>query len=115
MKDEQKERKGPSHINDRKGKSLWQQEKRRRTYICIRTGKKEREWWPYDNGEEYVTKIFRKFSNKEFEVEHEKTTKEYWGNYAPTKKFRLYKIFQATINGKKTRFVHFYRDHYRNE
>ena len=54
-KEEKKERKGPSHIYDRKGKSPWQQEKRRRTYMCVRTEKKEREWPTHDNGEEYVT------------------------------------------------------------
>ena len=55
--EEKKERKGPSHIYDRKGKSPWQQEKRRRTYMCVRTEKKEREWPTHDNGEEYVTML----------------------------------------------------------
>jgi len=27
----------------------------KRTYVYVRAEKKEREWWPYDNGEDYVT------------------------------------------------------------
>jgi len=50
---EQKERKDPSHIYDRRGKV--DDNKRRRTYICLKTEKKERERWTYDNEVKYVT------------------------------------------------------------
>jgi hypothetical protein len=32
-----------------------EKEKRRRTYVYVRAEKKEREWWTYDDGDDYVT------------------------------------------------------------
>jgi hypothetical protein len=32
-----------------------EKEKRRRTYVYVRAEKKEREWWTYNGGDDYVT------------------------------------------------------------
>ncbi len=88
--EEKKERKSPTHIYDTKGKSTWQQEKRRRTYV--RAEKKEREWWPYDNGDDYETPSL--FLNEHLSIKE----KVYWFQYVVCSQVLLFHVNDCKMN-----------------
>ncbi len=73
--EEKKERKSPTHMYDRKGKT--HDNKRREE-----AEKKEREWWPYDNGKDCVTVLiwfWPKLFYMECALSNIKTSRSSWG------------------------------------
>jgi hypothetical protein len=73
-----------------KEKSPWQQEKRRRTYV--RAEKKEREWWPYDNGDDYETPSL--FLNEHLSIKE----KVYWFQYVVCSQVLLFHVNDCKMN-----------------